>query len=505
MHLTSRNDAPTLADGTPGPTAQRLGNACLATVALAVALMVLVAFMGPSNTVPKTGLQLSLRLHPSVWLVVPLVWTIAALGGIAPLLGLLALRKGWRPAPRTLLLAALPVVALLAILPVAGSTDALSYAVYGRISVIGHDPYSWTPMRLINSHDPVGRYAPQAWRNTPSLYGPVATALFSGAALFCGASMAKIVFLLKLFMGACFAFTAWALDRLAGPSVERRARVLVLWTLNPAMLWACVSSGHVDVLAVAFVAAALLAWKQWTFPRAGKLLVVGLLLGAAAAVKAPLILAGLGFAWTVRRSLRDLIALGVGGVLILGTSYLIAGRAAVHVLRAKSDSFSPISPWRWPLHLLHNDLWKTGPMGVIGLVTGLLVIGLLAWRLPAAHPDLPEIRPLFVLLCGWLVTSPLQRPWYDAIVFSLLALMPRTQVDEILVVRGAVGTYGFLPGVNSPKPHPWPGPMRWTAQVFVPWIVSATMSLVLTVFTFCLVSRNVTNGPIRGKDPASMG
>src|SRR5262249_39762775 len=117
VNLTSRT-RPAVAEGPADRTARRLGNACLATVSLAVALMALDAFLGPSNTVPRTGgLQLSLALRPSAWLTVPLVWTIAALSAVAPGLGLLALRKGWRPAPRPLLLAAMPVVALLAILP----------------------------------------------------------------------------------------------------------------------------------------------------------------------------------------------------------------------------------------------------------------------------------------------------------------------------------------------------------------------------------------------------
>ena len=458
--------------------------------------MLLVTLMGPSSTVPRTGGQLSLNLQPSPWLIVGLDWTIAALGGIAPGLGLLAIWKGWRPDARTLLFAALPVVALLAILPVAGSTDLLSYAMYGRITALGHDPARWVPQKLILSHDPLvgpgGIYAPQYWRRTPSVYGPIANGLFATVALIAGASMAKIVIILKLVMASCFAFTAWALDRLAGPSAQRRARVLVLWTLNPAMLWACVVSGHIDAFGVALIIGALLVLRDpygaiARLPRSRALLIAGALLGAAAAVKAPLVLAGLGLAWTVRRSLRDLIALGVGGALVLGTSYLIAGKGAVHVLIAKSDSYSPISPWRWPLHLISKNLWQTGPNSAIGLLAGAVLIALLAWKVPPAHPDLPEIRPLFVLLCGWLVTSPLQRPWYDAIILSLLALLPANRgLDGLLVLRSSIGMYGDLPGV-PPLPHTHPRPLVWVAQTFVAWIVSGTVTVLLGIITLYLI------------------
>jgi hypothetical protein len=487
---TSRSQAASLDGPTGDATARRLGNAGLAVTGLAVLLMVWVTFMGPSNVVPKTGGQLSLNVRPSPWLSLPLVWAVAGLAAIGPCLGLLAIRRGWRPAsPRTLLLVAAGIVVVLAVLPVGGSTDVLSYAIYGRIGALGHDPFSWVPQRLIHAHDPVARYAPAAWRKTPSLYGPVATGIFQLAAMVCGASMAKIVFLLKLVMGASFGFTAWALDRLAGSSAERRARVLVLWTLNPAMLWACVVSGHVDGLAMALVVAALLVVHTAPLPRWAALPAAGVLLGGAAGIKAPLILAGLAFAWTCRRSVRDLVALGAGGLLVLGTAYLAAGRKAVHVLVSKSDSYSPISPWRWPLHLIKSDLWQTGPMSVIGLVSGVLLVALLIWKVPEGRADLPEVRPLFVLLCGWLVVSPLQRPWYDAVIFSTLALMPRTAVDELLVVRGGMGMLGFLPGVPSPQPHPYPGPMYWTAKTFVPWRVSAGSSLMVVLISLRLLLR----------------
>jgi hypothetical protein len=70
-----------------------------------------------------------------------------------------------------------------------------------------------------------------------------------------------------------------ALDRLAGADRARRARVHLLWTLNPLMLWALIGGAHVDGLAVAG-----LATVGPSVLRSGA---AGLLLGAAAAVKAP--------------------------------------------------------------------------------------------------------------------------------------------------------------------------------------------------------------------------
>ena len=63
----------------------------------------------------------------------------------------------------------------LALVPPFGSSDHLSYAAYGRMAVTGHNPYTTTPAALARLGDPVGA-AVEDWRNSPSVYGSLATA-----------------------------------------------------------------------------------------------------------------------------------------------------------------------------------------------------------------------------------------------------------------------------------------------------------------------------------------
>ena len=59
------------------------------------------------------------------------LWLAALLGAGGVVAGLLAIRRGARLSARLLLIAGLVTVAVLTVLPPAGSTDALDYATYG--------------------------------------------------------------------------------------------------------------------------------------------------------------------------------------------------------------------------------------------------------------------------------------------------------------------------------------------------------------------------------------
>src|SRR5215469_15119947 len=73
------------------------------------------------------------------------LWTAAVLGGGGVIAGLAAVARGARYPAWLLITGALVAVAVLAVLPPAGSTDTVSYASYGRMALLGHDPYVMTP------------------------------------------------------------------------------------------------------------------------------------------------------------------------------------------------------------------------------------------------------------------------------------------------------------------------------------------------------------------------
>ena len=168
-------------------------------------------------------------------------WLAAAAGGAGVVTGLPAVRRGWRPYPGLLLAACSVVTLVLVVVPPAGSVDMQNSVEYGRIVVLGHNPWLMTPRQLFLGHDPVGVLAPLEWRDQPTVYGPAATAVEAVAAWLGGTSMAWIAFWIKVVNGICFVAVAALLDRLAGPDQARRARAALLWGVNPLMLFWIVS------------------------------------------------------------------------------------------------------------------------------------------------------------------------------------------------------------------------------------------------------------------------
>jgi hypothetical protein len=174
------------------------------------------------------------------------LWAAAVLGGGGVIAGLAAVARGARFPAWLLLAGGLVAVAVFAVLPPAGSTDALSYATFGRMAALGHNPYVMTPNQLARSGDPLGKLAIQLWRGSGSLYGPLATLEQRAAAQLGGSSAARIVFWLKLWNAIVFAGIALGLDRLLRSDPARRARAHLLWTANPLLLWALVAAGSMS-------------------------------------------------------------------------------------------------------------------------------------------------------------------------------------------------------------------------------------------------------------------
>ncbi|MBB4937568.1 hypothetical protein FHR32_001873 [Streptosporangium album] len=484
--------------GEPYRRARAAGRAGLAAIGLAIAVMLAVALLGPSAAVPDLGgggPPWSLRGAPSDLLVIQLTWAAVIAGGLGVGAGLYALRRGWRP-PRGILLAGtVAAVLALTLVPPAGSTDVLNYAVYGRIAALGQDPYVVTPAWLHRLADPVGELAPLAWRNAPSVYGPLATWAQLAASRLGGASMAGTVFALKAMTGLAFLLSALMLDRLAGPDRERRIRVHLLWSLNPLMLWHVVLGGHIDGLGVVFLVAAFLVMRRGGVV-AG--LVAGVLLGAAAAVKAPFVIAGAGLAWAARRSAATFLSMVMGVSAALVTAYATQGPEAFGNMVGKIGAHSLADPWRVITDVLGLGAEPSTLEGQLTLGVAFLIGLLLCWRLPPVPPGLDAVRPALAWCLCWLLTSPVQHPWYDALLFPLLALMPAGRLDGLLIARGAVTSLIYLPGAIGFLMLQPTGLTRWIAEVYRPWIAPLASDLII----LCVVVLGLAGAFRHSRTPA---
>ncbi|WP_233149885.1 hypothetical protein [Kineosporia sp. A_224] len=500
--------------------------------------------LGPGTVLPPWDVAAG----PSSALVTALLavaWTLAA---ATVLLGLVALRRngfGW-DGRRTALLAAAAVLALVVVPPL-GSADHLSYAAYGRIMATGGDPYVTAPDSWRGGGDPVAGAVQPPWQSTTSVYGPVATAAQTLAAVVGDGSLRRTVWAWQVLAGLAFLGTGLALDRLAvtlarrrrGPGAgddaadddeagddgnaraatgHARARVAVLWTLNPLLLGQLVLGAHVDVLAAAFAAGALALAVRRPF-------VAGALVAAAVATKAPFALVGLALVWGVRqlprRQALGHLAIGaLGAGLVLLPAHLWTGPNTYDQLQRASRFVSFATPWRLLVDQL-DPLLGRGP--VRSLVTPLAAVlavalaVLLARRVAAllassgarstptptwwpssggrstsearsSVDDPPEdgaamtrdaVAALAVTSLGWVLTAPYALPWYDCLAWLPLVLLASSGLDLAMLGRLWVLALAYVPGRvvgMSPDVEAFTLGFRRHAA---PWLTLATLCWVV--------------------------
>jgi hypothetical protein len=167
--------------------------------------------------------------------------------------------------------------------------------------------------------------------------------------------------------------------------------------------------------------------------------------------------------------------------------YLLAGRAAVTAVASRGTGIPDLyQPWQLLTRALglHNAVPLTNVLGLCGFV---VLAPVLLWRLPpgpTSPPGLAFARPVLAVSLAWLICTPQQRPWYDAMIFPLLALMPATRLDWIVVYRALAATVAELPDA--------PGFRKLRLGSFTVWTVSDAVPAILAVLAIALIWLCVT-------------
>jgi hypothetical protein len=468
----------------------------------------------------------SLSLHLSPYLAVALTAAGLAAGTLGLVLVLRAMRGGWSVPPRAVMTAGLLAAAALTLVPPFGSSDHLSYAAYGRMVVTGHNPYTTTPAQLAALGDPLAR-AVQDWSGSPSVYGPLATAVQALASLVGGTSVRLTVFLLGLADLAAFAATAVLLHRMTRDHPDRQLRAALLWTCNPLLLQVLVAGAHVDGQAVVFgVAAVAVMSGRSSVPRAAA---AGALVGLGFAVKVTAALVGLGLAIALvftlrpawRRMIGPLAALAAGFAVTAGAALAIGGSAMLRQSSRASDMVSIGSPWRVIRTIIQSlvrgtaatDIVKYGALALAMVLAVLLIRGLPgipAWRRPRPDPagfqdaggyPAAGASVAFALALAWLFAWPYVLPWYDALAWALLPLVPAgsalvaDQLPLLLLARTAALGFGYLPARAADVTIP--RGLAWLQPVFRHGVTP----VVLAVTTAWLAVLLVRSGSARRPEP----
>ncbi|MGV9302486.1 polyprenol phosphomannose-dependent alpha 1,6 mannosyltransferase MptB [Nonomuraea sp. NPDC003727] len=437
-------------------------------VGVSVLLTVTIGLLGPSAMVP--GLAgpawqppYWLAAGPAPHLVIALGATAVVTGGLGLAVGLLHLRGGGRLPARGLVMAGYGAAVALAFLPPSGSADHLNYAAYGRMVTLGLDPYAHGAVDLPG--DPVAAAVERPWREEPSVYGPVATAVQALASWIGGDSVRLTIFVLSLVNAAAFIATGLLLDRFTRADPVLRSRAALLWTANPLLLYHLVAGLHVDTLAIAFMVAALMLNGT---PAAGAMLGLGV------AVKLNAGIVALGPAWELRRRPGRLALVAGTALAVAAAGYLWAGAHAFDQVSRAGKAISLASYWRivqgWLQAVVGTGSAYRGEIQVGAFV----VMGLLAWALfRLQRPPADAVRVAAVLVVAYVFATPYILPWYDGLAFALVAMWAVAGVELFLVAHLTLLSLAYLPARVDGQP----ADLAWLTTVVraqvVPWLLLA--------------------------------
>ncbi|WP_432928148.1 polyprenol phosphomannose-dependent alpha 1,6 mannosyltransferase MptB [Microbispora sp. CA-135349] len=431
---------------------------------LSILLTIAIGALGPSAMVPRLPGRswqppYSLDLAPDGHLVVAMAAAALVLGTLGLAAGLAYADR--MPRARTLVVAGCAAAGVLAFLPPSGSADHLNYAAYGRLAALGYDPYATVPADL--PADPVVGSV-EEWRDTPSVYGPVATAVQALASHAGGESVRLTVFVMALVNAAAFVATGLLLHRATAGDPVRQRRAALLWTANPLIVYELVAGMHLDTVAIAFVVAGLVARR-------------GVPLGLGVAVKATVGLVALGTAWELRRSPGRLALVAGSAALTVLVAYLLAGPHSLDQLLNASKSVSLATPWALVKKAL-QAVFGSGAYHAWIQAGSLLLLAVLAALLlrgrPAAGPEGPAVA--LAVAVAWLFATPYALPWYDGLGFALLALVAWPGLEAFLVARLAVLALAYLPARKADQPDD----LGWLVDVVRGW-VAPSLLLALTI------------------------
>jgi hypothetical protein len=338
--------------------------------------------------------------------------------------------RGWSPNPRKVFWTAAGAIAILVNITPVGSSDAASYAAYGRIAALGYDPYTFTPSMLPGGkHNPYTMLVSPMWQGTPSVYGPVATWTHLLAAQIGGARPWATIWVLMIMIGAAFLAAGYVLLRTAADPV----RAVLLWVANPLLIAELVIGGHLDVFIALFAIAAIVLSRRCT--TVWHDLVVGVLVGVAGGIKVNAIFVALGIAIPLLhdRAWARLARIGsIAALTTLGIYYFSYGFGALRPLGKASTLVISPTVWRGV-----EEIFGTGHLvtTMIGFAWPPLMLALAWYLYNRLSPDVPTVvAATCALIFAWVLVAPWSLPWYASIAWVTLALLPRNSLTRWLTI-----------------------------------------------------------------------
>ena len=362
--------------------------------------------------------------------------------------------RGWRPDPRRVFWCAAATIAVVVNVTPVGTSDPASYATYGHIAALGHDPYRYLPADLPGGiHNPYTTLVDPHWRSTPSVYGPVASWSHLVAALVGGSRPWLTIWILMIMTGIAFLAAGYLLLRSAANPV----RAGLIWAANPLLIYLLVMGAQLDAfVALAGIAAILISRRGATIWHD---LAVAVAIGVAGGIKVNAVFVGLGIAVPLirERAWARLLRTGAAAAVVtFGLYFFSYGLEALKPLPEVSTRV--ISPSIWKLiEITGHHLDPANPSATSTLIGALWppLLLALAWYLyNRLSPDVPAVlAATCALTFAWVLVAPWSLPWYTAIAWATLALLPRNSLTRWLtLVTGAAALLHFNAGHPTNPP-----------------------------------------------------
>jgi hypothetical protein len=355
---------------------------------------------------------------------------------------------GWSPSPRKVFWTATAAVAVLVNITPVGSADIASYAAYGHIAAIGHNPYTFQPHQLFGAdHNPYTAIINPMWRQTPSVYGPVATWEQTLAALIGGSRPWLTIWVLMMMAGLAFLATGYVLMR----SADNPVRATLMWVANPLLIVELVMGGHLDALLALAAIAAIVASRRAATVRAD--ILVGVLVGVSGGIKINAAAVAVGIAIPLihdRDWGRLARTMSVAGLTTAALYYFTWGFGALAPLRSASRMIISPTIWRllvvWCQDINYDSVQRV--TSVVGIAWYPLMLALAWYLYNRLSPDVPTVvRATCALTFAWVIAATWSLPWYASIAWVTLALLPRNSLTRWLTIAtGALALLHFNGG-----------------------------------------------------------
>jgi hypothetical protein len=331
--------------------------------------------------------------------------------------------------------------ALILLAPVLASTDIFSYQFYGRIGQMYHfNPYLAGPKALAG--DPLYQYIGSKWIATPTVYGPLFTAL---SYVLAPLSIAASVFAYKAIAAVssiAIVSLVWNGARLRGVDQVRAAALV---GLNPLIIIYAVGGGHNDLLMLAPMVAGLVLILQHRDRLGAGSIVLGAAVKVTAIMLLPFALADARGRLSEGRRQDLLIGAGIAAALVAIFAFVMFGTGPLHlpatIETAQSKGNGQSIPGFIGTHL------GLGPVGLpAALALGALfaaVLCWLLWRVWCGQLD-------WIVGAGWaaialLVSAASLAPWYVAWLMPLAALgRDRHLWRASILLTVAIGCFELL-------------------------------------------------------------